>query len=506
VGRCAGDDEKARDRVAGDGGGVTYDAADDLRKSYDVCIAALREEFLKSRESEVTLHNYSNFIVGKSQLAGEFGFEPMHQAKMAYDFQTSLTDWAVRQGRAAIFADCGLGKTLMQLAWAQNVIQHSNKPVLIIAPLSVSLQTLEEAEKFGYDAMRSLDGKIDSFKGTVTTNYERVHHFDPDDFAGVVCDESSIMKNFDGARKTEITEFMKKVKYRLLCSATPSPNDYIELGTSSEALGQLGYMDMLAQFFKNDEDSLHPAFIGSKWRFKYHAERDFWRWMCSWSRAVRKPSDLGFDDRDWILPKLIEREHVVESGVLEGALFAMPTATLEEERQERRSTIKVRCEKAAELASKSKVSVAWCHLNAEADLLTELIPGSEQISGSDDDERKEELFQAFRHGQLKKLVTKPKIAAFGLNWQHCNHMTFFADHSFEQYYQAVRRLWRFGQKRDVTVDIVTSQSLAGVSKNLRRKADACEEMFAAMVAQMNDAMNLKRFKDHTQKQDVPSWL
>lgn len=452
------------------------------------------------------VRDYREFIVGKSQLGGEFGFKPIFQHPQAYDFQSHLVDWAIHQGRAAIYADCGLGKTLMQLTWAHNVNRYANKPVLIIAPLSVSSQTVEEAEKFGLEAQRSLDGSRNQSIGLVTTNYERLHYFDPNDFAGVVCDESSIIKNFDGSRKGEITEFMRRVKFRLLCTATPSPNDYIELGTSSEALGHLGYMDMLGQFFKNDEDSLHPAFIGSKWRFKSHAERDFWRWVCSWARSIRRPSDLGFSDTDWVLPQLIEREHVIESPAREDSLFARVASNLREEREERRLTIRARCEKAAELLSKSETGVAWCHLNAEADLLEAIIPGAKQISGSDKDEEKEELFTAFRRGQLKKLVTKPKIAAFGMNWQHCNHMTFFADHSFEQYYQAVRRCWRFGQKRSVTVDNITTESLAGVTRNLRRKAEACDEMFRVMVEQMNDALGLRRFRDHEQKQETPSWL
>jgi len=246
--------------------------------------------------------------------------------------------------------------------------------------------------------------------------------------------------------------------------------------------------------------------MGSQWRFKTHAQRDFWRWVCSWARATRKPSDLGFADRDFVLPSLIEREHVVRSGVRDGDLFAMPASNLSEEREERRATIRDRCERAAELANAHDTSVSWCHLNAEADLLVEMIDGAEQISGADKDERKEELFNAFRHGELKRLVTKPKIAAYGLNWQHCNHMTFFADHSFEQYYQAVRRLWRFGQKRDVTVDMITTQSLMGVTKNLRRKTEASEEMFRVMVEQMHDALQLKRFHEHTSNQEIPSWL
>lgn len=450
--------------------------------------------------------DYPEFVRAKSQLAGCAGFKPTFQHPKAYDFQSALVDWAVEQGRGAIFADCGLGKTLMQMTWAHNVSRETNKPVLIIAPLMVSMQTAEEAVKFDFEAERSLNGKFKTRAGIVTTNYERLHHFDPADFGGVVCDESAAIKNFDGARKAEVTEFMRLVRYRLLCSATPSPNDYVELGTASEALGQLGYMDMLAMFFKNDEDSLHPMSMGSQWRFKTHAQKDFWRWVCSWGRAIRKPSDLGFDDGPFILPSLFENEHVVESGIRPGDLFAMPAANLHEEREERRSTIEGRCAKAAALLAGDQPGIAWCHLNAEAEALVDMMPGAMQISGADDDERKEELINAFRHGQLLKLVTKPKIAALGLNFQHCNRMTYFADHSFEQYYQAVRRAWRFGQKRDVTVDVITTDSLMGVTKNLKRKALAAEEMFRVMVEQMNDAMALKRFHEHTNRQELPSWL
>lgn len=450
--------------------------------------------------------DYAEFVTAKSQLAGMGGFKPTFEHPQAYDFQSFLIDWAVRQGRGAMFADCGLGKTLMQLAWAHNVNRHRNKAVLIIAPLMVSMQTVDESEKFNLEAKRSTDGKFADKAGIITTNYERLHHFDPNDFAGVVCDESSAIKNFDGARKGEITEFMRKVEFRLLCSATPSPNDYIELGTSSEALGQLGYMDMLGMFFKNDEDSLHPAFIGSKWRFKHHAERDFWRWVCSWARAMRKPSDMGFDDANFVLPPLSEREHVLGSPVPMGSLFALPATNLAEERAERRATVKARCELAAELLSSSDCGVAWCHLNDEADTVVAALPGAKQIKGGDHDDLKVELLTAFRTGQLKHMVTKPRIAAFGINWQHCAHMTYFADHSFEQYYQAVRRFHRFGQTRSVRSDVITTEGLAGVTRNMRRKAEATETMFQTMIAQMNDALTLERFHEHKSEQEIPAWL
>ena len=258
-----------------------------------------------------------------------------------------------------------MGKTIMQLVWAENVVRETNRPVLILSPLSVAQQTVEEATTFGIEAIRCMDGKIGKPRIYVT-NYEKLHYFSWQDFAAVVCDESSIIKNFDGERKGEITEFMKKVRYRLLCTATPSPNDYIELGTSSEALGHLGYMDMLSTFFKNDEDSLHPAFIGSKWRFKRHAETHFWRWMASWSRACRKPSDLGFADRSMTLPKLITREHAVKSASLDGNLFELPAVSLQEQREDTSKTVDDRCEYAANVLSGVNSGIAWCHLNRES--------------------------------------------------------------------------------------------------------------------------------------------
>lgn len=449
--------------------------------------------------------SYQEFLARKAQLGGDHGFKPVFKPKFLFDFQSFLVDWALKKGRAAIFADCGMGKTPMQLVWAENVVRKTNKPVLIMAPLAVSQQTVEEANKFEIDAVRSMTGKWDT-KRIVVTNYERLHYFDPDDFSGVVCDESSIIKNFDGARKGEITEFMKKVKYRLLCTATAAPNDYIELGTSSEALGYLGYMDMLSMFFKNDEDSLHPMSMGSKWRFKSHAQQDFWRWMASWARACRKPSDLGFDDRTFVLPELRECERAVDSPLPFGEMFHSPAKTLEDQREDTRSTIEARCELAASILGKTDPGIAWCHLNAEADLLERIIPGAVQVSGSDDDDRKEEVFAAFRAGGIRALVTKPKIAGFGMNWQHCHRMTYFSTHSFEQYYQAVRRCWRFGQTNPVSVDVVTSSAQAGVLANLKRKSVACETMFAQLVLEMNNAINLDRSKIFTMQEALPSWL
>ena len=452
------------------------------------------------------MKDYAEFLESKSQIGTNHGFKPTFLPDFLYDFQKSLVDWSVRKGRAALFEDCGLGKTPQQLVWAQNVIEKTNRPVLIITPLAVSGQTQREAQKFKIDSQISRDGNF-SGKRVVITNYERLHYFNKDDFSGVVCDESSAIKNFEGERQKIVTEFMRKMEFRLLCTATASPNDYIELGTSGEALGEMGRMDMLTMFFKNDENSNHPIWWGARWRFKAHAEEKFWRWVTSWARAVRKPSDLGFDDKRFVLPRLVEREHIVKADIPRGGeLFDMPAITLEEQREERKLTINKRCSRVAELVSHKKSAVVWCHLNTEADLLENIIKDSQQVSGDDSDESKEEKFNSFLDGSLRVLITKPKIGAWGLNWQHCSHMTFFPSHSFEQYYQGVRRCWRFGQKNPVTVDIVTSEGELGVMKNLQRKADAMDKMFTVLVKEMQNGLKINRSAIFENKMEAPKWL
>jgi hypothetical protein len=427
-----------------------------------------------------------------------------------FDFQRSMVEWSIGKGRGGIFEDCGLGKTPQQLVWAENVFRKTKRPVLILTPLAVSLQTVREAEKFGIDCQRSNNGKIPS--GVVVTNYEKLHYFDPKEFAGVVCDESSILKSFDGATRLAVTEFMLKTPYRLLATATAAPNDYIELGTSAEALGEMGYTDMLNRFFKNDNNnSATGRMYGEvvKWRFKGHAERPFWRWVASWARAIRKPSDLGFDDGPFILPELNIIEHVVKAESLpEGFLFSVAARNFQEQREEKRRTIKERCEKVASLVSDTgQPALTWCHLNDEGDLLTHLIPGAIQISGSDSDEEKEEKFLAFISGEARVLVTKPKIGAWGLNLQHCAHTTFFPSHSYEQFYQGVRRFWRFGQTRPVTVDVVMTEGERAVMQNLMRKSDAADKMFSVLVEYMNEALGIDRQSHRfTEKESLPSWL
>lgn len=469
-------------------------------------------------KESVSAKSYAAFLERKAQIGTQDGFAPTFLPAQLFDFQTALVDWTVRKGKSAVFADCGLGKTPIQLAWAQNIVERTNGRVLILTPLAVAAQTVREGEKFGIPAKQSRDGT--AYNGITVTNYEQLEHFDASDFAGVVCDESSILKNFDGVRRGMITDFMKKMRYRLLCTATAAPNDYIELGTSSEALGELGYIDMLQRFFKNDQNTVKPMvyrnrgdnFQGSaekaKWRFKGHAQEPFWRWVCSWARALRRPSDLGFDDARFALPELIEREHVVEARTLaEGMLFALPAVGMREERDEMKRTVRERCERAAALvADTGRSAVCWCHRNDEGDLLTELIPGAVQVSGDDETETKEERFLAFSSGQARVMVIKPKIGAFGLNWQHCAHMTFFPSHSFEQYYQAVRRCWRFGQARPVTVDVVTTDGGRGIMNNLQRKARAADAMFSRLVEHMHNAISLARTADFHTDTQVPTWL
>lgn len=461
---------------------------------------------------------YAAFLQTKHDYGAAHGFEPLSIPDALFPFQAALTERALRKGRMATFADCGLGKTPMQLVWADNVVRKTNRNVLILTPLAVAAQTLREAVKFGIEASRS-SGDLRPGAHVVVTNYERLHHFSPADFGGVVCDESSAIKAFDGKRRAEVTEFMRTVPYRSLYTATAAPNDYVELGTSSEALGELGHMDMLNRFFKNDQNTVDTkghwkghaaprAFHRPKWRFKGHAETPFWRWVCSWARAMRKPSDLGFSDEGFNLPPLVEREHIIEARTAApGMLFNLPAVGMAEERQERRRTIKERCELAAGLvAGTGQPAVLWCHLNDEGDLLSEMIPDARQVSGKDTDESKEEAYEGFASGQIRVLVIKPKIGAWGLNWQHCAHVVTFASHSYEQYYQAVRRCWRFGQKRRVTVDLVATEGERGVKDNLRRKSEAADRMFSALVEHMNEASRIDPRSTYVRPVEVPAWL
>lgn len=452
--------------------------------------------------------DYQEFLNRKAQIDFNDGFSPLFMPDYLFDFQRAMAEWSILKGRAALFEDCGLGKTVQELVWAENVARHTNGNILILTPLAVSHQFVTEGEKFGIEVKRSNRGEVHRI---AVTNYERLHLFNWKDWSGVVCDESAILKSFKGKLRLEISIFMRKIRYRLLATATPSPNDFPELGTSSEALGYLGHVDMLNKFFKNTLNNSSQGRYGReiiKWRLKGHAETAFWRWVCSWARAIRKPSDLGYCDDGFVLPPLQEREHVVESNTVpDGFLFSVPAYGMKEQREERRRTIEERCEKVAELVNKTgEPAIVWCHLNPEGDLLEKVIPDAVQVSGKDSDDAKERKLIDFAEGRARVLVTKPVIGAWGLNFQHCNHMTFFPSHSFEQYYQGVRRCWRFGQKRPVTVDVITTEGEQRVLKNLQRKAEQADKMFLNLVAEMNNVLRIDRTNDFTKEEVIPSWL
>lgn len=474
-----------------------------------------------------TLQDYTRFLDRKTHLGNDSGFEPLFMPDFLFPFQRSLTTWAINKGRSAIFADCGLGKTAMQLVWAQNMVEKTCKPVLILTPLAVGAQTVREADRFGIKAARSRDGSVAA--PVTVTNYEKLHLFNPTEFSAVAADESSIIKHATGATQKAVTRFMCKMRYRSLWTATAAPNDWTELGTSSEALGGLTYSDMLHRFFKQmdqkttdqyerkigslEKASNHFAKLSFRvsqsiqgWRLKGHAHDQFWRWVCSWARACRKPSDLGFSDSGFELPRLIEREHMVKPLTpAEGMLFTMPAFGLKEERDERRRTLKERCHQVAELASHKDSVAVWCHMNDEGDYLEKIIPGSVQVSGRTSDDEKEAAYEDFANGTKRVLITKPKIGAWGLNWQHCNHVVTFASHSYEQYYQSIRRCWRFGQKRPVTVDVIASEGEGRVRDNMQRKSQQADKMFAELVIHMNNALHLER-KSKAIKPQLPSWI
>lgn len=453
--------------------------------------------------------NYQDFLRSKLSTGDGMGFAPVHIPDQLFDFQKALVDRAVRAGRLAVFADCGMGKSFVELSWAENVVRKTNKNVLIVTVLAAVNEILKEAEKFGIDAKRSNDGKV---AGKITvTNYEKLHLFDPADYEGVACDESSILKNLSGARKKIIVAFTRNVKYRLLATATPSPNDYTELGSSSECLGGMGPVDMLSKYFRNNQNDItHGVKFGQsvKWSLKGHAHDAFWHWVSSWAVALRKPSDLGFSDEGFQLPPLTHSEILVKTETIkDGMLFHVPAVGLREQREEGREYLGDRARGMADLINgKTGQSIAWCNMNDEGDLLEKSIDDCVQVSGRDSDEKKEEKFKAFIEGQVKVLVTKPKIGAWGLNLQNCNHMAFFPSHSYEQYYQAVRRCWRFGQKRPVHVDVVATEGELGVLQNLQRKNEDAERMFEALVGKMNSGIDLRHLTQFKEKTEVPSWL
>lgn len=424
---------------------------------------------------------YEDFLAGKQHIPPSCGFEvdkPAMNIHM-FEWQKDITRWALRKGRAALFEECGNGKTIQQLEFADQVAKREGMPVLIVAPLTVGAQTLREAQKFGYSAAicRTQD---DVTPGINITNYEMLQHFDGRSFAGVVLDESSILKNYTGKMRNQIIEMFKDTPYRLSCTATPSPNDYMELGNQVEFLGIMSRTEMLTTYF------IHDGSDTGKWRLKGHAEDRFWEWVSTWAVVLTCPGDLGYPNDGYILPSLNMTEHIVEvKSDGEYSLFGCEIAkTLTERRDARRASLRERCEQAAEIIAQNPDDqwVCWCDLNAESELLAEFIPNSEEVRGSDKPDAKEDALMRFANGALRVLITKPSIAGFGMNWQQCHNMIFVGlSDSYEQMYQAIRRCYRFGQKRPVNVHIVTSAAEGAVKANVERKEQQAAEMKRNMV-------------------------
>lgn len=398
--------------------------------------------------------------------------------------QRDIVQWAIRRGRAAVFAGTGLGKTLMELSWAEQVAQFTGKPVLIFAPLAVAAQHIREAVKFGISA-HLLATQSAVRPGINITNYQKMDHFDLTAFGGIVLDESSILKSTDGKYRTRLIEECRKVPFRLAATATPAPNDFMELGNHAEFLGVMSYTDMLATFFAHDGGDTQ------KWRLKGHAETEFWKWMASWAVMLRKPSDLGYDNTGYDLPPLVYHSHTVQveyaPSMDTGLLFPIEARTLQERIGARRDSVTERVAMAAQITPADKPFVWWCNLNTEADALARLIPGSVNLSGADDDEAKERKMIDFSEGRIRVLITKAKIAGFGMNWQHCADTGFVGlNDSFEQVYQSIRRFWRFGQVKAVNAHFIASEMEGATVANQRRKEADADRMAAAMVLHMAD--------------------
>jgi len=453
---------------------------------------------------------YSDFVSTKKHSIGNYGFDPLWMPDIAFDFQKHIITRSLVKGRVGVFADTGLGKTLIQIAIAENIIRKTNGRVLILTPLAVAFQFLKEAENIGVSDIEHI--RVNKLtKKIIVCNYERLHLLDPGDFECVIADESSILKNFAGKTRDQIIAFIKKVKYRFLSTATPSPNDFIELGNSSEALGYMGYMDMLGKFFKSNQGSIdsNNRNIGEKFYLKPHAEKDFFAWINQWSIMIKRPSDLGFSNDGYDLPPLTINRHVSRNDkqwCINGqeSLFVLPAQTMTEVREEQKLTVKERCEKAVTLSS-GKTSVYWCNLNDESELLSKLDTDAVEITGKMSIDKKEEILMAFADGQIQRIITKAKMTSMGLNWQHCNHTVYFPTWSYEQYYQSIRRFWRFGQKNEVVCDMVISEGQGRVLEAIEQKTQKAIKLYENLVAAANSEFVFID-KDHDKEVKLPNFI
>lgn len=426
--------------------------------------------------------NYQAFLKSKQVAVKPSGFTPDSLCPDLFEFQADIDRWSLERGRAAIFADCGLGKTPMQLQWAESVTRKLNRPVLIHAPLAVSKQTEREGKKFGIPVKVAASDIEVRGPSVYVTNYEKMQHFDPSRFGGVVLDESSILKSFTGATRNMLIERYHDTPMKLACTATPAPNDFMELGNHAEFFGVLTRTEMLSTFF------VHDGGDTAKWRLKGHAEEEYWKWICQWAVMIRKPSDLGYSDARFDLPPL-NLHHVIVDGknTLEGFLFPVEAQTLQERRQARRGSLEDRVRACADLVNASTEPwLVWCDLNAEGNLLEKMIPGSVQVAGADKDAEKESRMLGFSDQQFRVLISKPSICGYGMNWQHCPNVAFVGlSDSYEMFYQSIRRCWRFGQTKPVNAYIITCEQEGAVVKNIERKEADAMRMAREMVKHMS---------------------
>jgi superfamily II DNA or RNA helicase len=446
---------------------------------------------------------YEDFLLKKqvNDVYGGFAVDALNPH--LFDFQRAIVEWALKKGRAAVFADTGLGKTLTQLSWADAVANHAGR-VLIVAPLCVAQQTVDEGRKFGVHVeYRRHQSEIKGDDRIVITNYEMLEHFDASMFAGVVLDESSILKGEDSKTRRELIAKFSETSYRLSCTATPSPNDYMELGSQSEFLGVMRHAEMLAMFFTHDGGDT------SKWRLKGHGKTKFWEWLATWAAFIRNPADLGFDGSRYNLPPMRLVEHRIEVND--------PVAnTMTERRIARKNSVLMRCATLADVVNNSNEHwVIWCNLNEESSMLASMIPDAIEVYGSQSPTIKENLLHKFSRGEARVIVSKPKICGFGLNWQHCRNVAFVGiDDSFEKYYQAIRRCYRFGQSREVNVHLVYSSAEGAVKENLERKQQMADIMADQMVNHMREftkrevmGTRMERTEyNPNQRINLPEWI
>ena len=452
---------------------------------------------------------YEEFLKTKESYIAPSGFKASNLNIKMFNYQRDIVSWAVRKGKAAIFADCGMGKTLMQLEYARQVCNYTGGDVLIVAPLSVATQTKDEGSKFGYN-VNIVRSQEEVSTGINITNYEMLWHFNADKFQGVILDESSILKSFTGKTKQEIIDKFKYTPYKLACTATPAPNDFVELGNHAEFLNIMSRSEMLATYF------VHDGGDTSKWRLKGHAEDEFWKWIASWACVITKPSDLGYSDEGFVLPDIKYIEHIVSSEADEGLLCASLASTLSERRDARKNSMQERVKTAAEICEeKDDQFVVWCDFNAESQALAKAIEDSIEVCGADSPEYKAQCGMSFARGDIKVIISKPSIYGFGMNWQNCHDVIFCGlSDSYEQFYQAVRRCYRYGQKKTVNAHIIISEKELNVLDNIKRKSKDVEKMKSRMIeltkeittAEIHHTSRITQSYIANKKMTLPSWV